>query len=115
MTDDLTNFAEGDYLNFKARGNVIEGIYQGYTIEEDTFNPGQKRPIYAIEVEGKQKKLGSSSKRLANAFLDVNPEKGDFIRITRTGERFNTQFSVEKSKEAPVSATEDNKEEEMPF
>lgn len=82
------------YLQFDEEG-VIEGSYLGCQLEDDNFNPGQQRVAYLFDLDGEQKAFSSSSKRLAKAFLKANPKVGDTVRITRTGEGYDTQFDVE--------------------
>lgn len=98
MADTLQDFAGGggnsQYLKMEV--NVpIEGIYLGYTMEDDRFNPGKKRVVYELEVNQQKKFLGSGSKRLAQAMLAANPNVGEFVRITRIGIGFDTNYKVE--------------------
>lgn len=96
----LEAFANGSnspYLRFDADGTPIIGVWLGYEWEEDNFNPGQKRPVYLIEVNQEKKMLSSSSRRLAQAVLKANPKTGDFIKVTRVGEGFDTNYEVEIS------------------
>lgn len=98
MADTLQDFAAGgfnsQYLKVEA-GVPIEGIYLGYTMEDDRFNPGKKRVVYEIEVNQQKKFLGSGSKRLAQAMLAADPTVGEFVRITRKGAGFETDYLVE--------------------
>lgn len=97
---DDTNAPIGDFLGnsqflqFDEEGR-IEGSYLGCQLEDDNFNPGQQRVSYMFDMDGEQKGFGSSSKRLAKAFLKANPKVGETVRITRTGEGFDTQYEVE--------------------
>lgn len=98
---DLEEFAKdkgSQYVKFgDTEDNVIEGMYLGYELEDDTFNPGQKRVVYLLEVDQMKKSLSSSSKRLAQAMLAAKPDAGNFIRITKTGEEYTTDYTVEVS------------------
>jgi len=82
------------YLQFD-EGGELTGIYLGCQREDDPFNPGEQRMSYLMDVDGEQKGLGSGSKRLAKAFLKVNPKVGDYVKIKRLGEGFDTQYEVE--------------------
>lgn len=87
------NFGQGD------ENHPIEGIYVGCNIEDDPFNPGRQRMVYEIEIADETKSLVSGSKRLAQQMLDVNPEPGVFIKITRIlgATQYDTTFKVETS------------------
>lgn len=87
----------GQYIKFDETGEPIEGIYLGYEMEDDHFNPGQKRIVYELEINNEKKALASGAKRLARAMLAAKPEVGNFIRITRLGEGFETNYTVETS------------------
>lgn len=95
----ITDFLNesSDFLSFDNSGGVIAGLYTGVALEEDRWNPGKKRMVYSFEIGGKTKKLGSGSTRLAKEFARVDAQPGEFLKITRTGDRFDTQFSIEKS------------------
>jgi hypothetical protein len=96
VNDPIKDFlGSGGFLKFTDEQPTIEGIYLGCNIEDDPFNPGQQRMIYDIEIDGERKTLTSSSKRLATGVLQANPNAGAFIKITRIGEGFDTQYKVE--------------------
>lgn len=88
---------KSNFINFEEGG--VEGIYKGVSQEEDPFTAGEIRLVYVIEIEGEEKKLSSRSKRLAKEFLKKNPKVGDFIRITRSGEGFKTDYELEVGKD----------------
>ncbi len=97
--DSLETFARSgtsQYIKFDEM-NPVEGIYTGFSLEPDVFNPGEQRVIYDLEINNERKTIASSSKRLARAVLAAKPEAGNFIRITRTGEGFDTNYTVETS------------------
>ena len=96
-SNDLQGFASGgdsQYIKMET-GIPVEGLYLGYTMEDDKFNPGDKRIVYQLEIGQLKKFLGSGSKRLARAILAANPAVGEFIRITRVGVGFDTNYKVE--------------------
>lgn len=97
----LEEFAKGKSTTFikfdDFDGEPIEAIYLGYAVEDDNFNPGEKKIVYELEINNERKALGSSSKRLARAMLAANVEAGNFVRITRMGEGFETNYTVETS------------------
>ena len=96
----LKDFAAGgasQYIKFDEYENVVEGIYIGYSIEDDNFNPGQQKVVYELEMANERKIISSGSKRLARAVLKSEPKEGQFIRITRTGEGFDTNYEVTTS------------------
>jgi hypothetical protein len=95
--EDFAKSGTAGYIKFDESGEPIEGVYLGFELEDDNFNPGEKRPVYNIEIDHDKKALGSSSKRLARAMLAARPKVGDFIRITRTGDGYDTNYAVETS------------------
>lgn len=95
----LKNFvgsATSKYLKFDET-NTIEGVYLGCRMEDDPFNPGQVRMVYEFEIDQQPKVLNSGSNRLAKAFLKADPKLGQFIRVIRVGEGFNTNYKVDVS------------------
>ena len=100
--NELEEFARGgvgQYIKFDESNTPIEGIYLGYELEDDNFNPGEKKVVYNIEIGQEKKSLSSASKRLARAVLSAKPEIGNFIRITKIpGETvYDTLYQAETS------------------
>lgn len=86
-----------EYVTFPEDG-IVQAKFIGSEEEKDPFSKEEdgKRIVYLLEIDGKLKRLGSKSIRLARAFLNADPQEGDFIKIIRTGTLFNTQYVVEK-------------------
>lgn len=99
--DALSGFATGggQYIKFDDSNEPIEGLYVGYFIEDDPFNPGRQRVNYQIEIDQQERILASGSKRLAKEIAEKQPTPGSFIKITRVpGEtQYDTTFTVETS------------------
>lgn len=92
---------DADFVSFDESNEPITGVYIGFEFVEDNFNPGKQKVNYLLEIENEQKALSSASKRLARAFIGAKPAIGNFIKITRTGEGFDTQYKVEVSEDIP--------------
>ncbi len=97
--EDFIGSGSGAFLKFDESGEPIEGIYKGCEMEDDPFKPGEPRMVYSLEVDGQPRTLASGSKRLAKALLKKNPKVGDYIKITRSGSGFDTDYEVEVSKD----------------
>lgn len=98
--EELEKFSQGggsQYIRFSAETPTFEGVYLGYEFEDDTFNPGEKKVVYHIEIDRERKMLSTGSKRLARAIIAAKPVVGEFIRVTRVGESFETDYKVETS------------------
>lgn len=99
---ELEEFASGSamgFIKFDEANEPIEGIYLGYAMEDDNFNPGLKKVVYNIEINQEKKSLSSGSKRLARALLDAKPVVGNFIKVTRIlgATQYDTTYTVETS------------------
>ena len=104
--------AEGDYISFKDNPEVIcQFISADYV--DNKFKAGEKIFQFVLLVDGMEKILNSESKRLARAMQNANIDTNDWIKIVRTGEKFKTDYTVEKvdAPEAPVDNIDFNKEE----
>lgn len=87
--------AEGKYLSFKDNPEVICQFISADYIDNQ-FKKGEKIFQYELIVKGEEKMLNSESKRLATAMKKANIETNDWIKIVRTGEKFDTKYTVEK-------------------
>lgn len=88
------------FLKFTPENDfTIEGIFRGLKVEDDQFNPGQKRLVIDIEVDGEIRKLGTGSKRLAKKLLSAKVTPGTHFKILRFGEGFETNYEVRVVKE----------------
>ena len=104
MADDLKSFiGESIFIKF-SDVNPIEGTYLGYNIEDDQFNPGTKKLVVAMSIDGKEKRFSSKSTRLARALLDI--EVGQKISVERTGQLMKTNYTIK------VLEDEDKKNED---
>ena len=103
--------AEGKYVSFKDNPEVTCQFISADYID-NPFKKGEKIFQYVLMVDGEEKMLNSESKRLANAMKGAEIETNDWIKITRTGEAFETKYKVEKvdAPEAPVDNIDFNKE-----
>ena len=105
MAEDFSNledYAKGgssQFVKFDEANTPIEGMYLGYELEDDSFNPGEKKVVYNIEINQEKKSLSSGSKRLARAVLGAKPEVGHFIKITKIpgATQYDTTFDVQTS------------------
>lgn len=100
--DQLVEFAKGgggQFIKFDDSMTSIEGLYLGYNLEDDSFNPGEKKAVYHFEINQDKKSLSSSSKRLARAIVAARPTPGCFIKVTRIpgSSQYDTKFEVQVS------------------
>ena len=111
---DLKDFAKSDsaFLTFGEQ-NPIVGIYKGTIVEDDPFMPGSKRLLITLGIDGTEKKLGSKSKRLARALVDI--KEGQKISITRSGQMMETRYKVEVVGEEEKAKEEDLTADSIPF
>lgn len=90
----LKQWARDNNPNLKFEdGDVIEGIYKGYTVVPDNFNPGKEKVRYEIEIEGKVKYWSSGSGAIAMQFDSA--KVGQMVSIGATGEGMKRRYAVE--------------------
>lgn len=92
---DLKQWAKDTNPNLKLEdGETVVGIYQGYAIVDDAFNPGKEKVQYELQIDGKTKYWKSGSGAVA-MFFDQVP-KGGKVKITASGEGMKRRYDVEK-------------------
>lgn len=74
-------------------GETIIGIYKGYQIVPDAFNPGQEKVQYEIEIDGKKKFWANKSGMIAMKF--DQGRIGQEVSIMATGEGLKRRYTVE--------------------
>ena len=102
MTNELNEFLDEIDRNkpfVKLDKGPVIGIYKGSKMVDSEHKKGEKAMRYAIEVEGVAKTFDTSSERMARAMLASKAVAGDKIQIVRTGEGYDTQYSVQKVEE----------------
>lgn len=110
----LAKFAKGSDKFIKLDlGDSIKVKYISWKVVHDEKYDKEK-PVYIFKTEdGKQKEMGTSSKKFAKKMMAVVP--GSIIQVTKTGEGQKTDFAVKVLKEAKMTAVEplDEDEEEI--
>jgi hypothetical protein len=107
---DLKNMDTSGYLKFrpvttpegyeiKGRYHPIEGQWVRWDIRDAVFKKEGKEEVtqvidYFLAVEGRERCLSSGSAYLRKALAD-SEALGKKIRITRSGEGFETRYTVE--------------------
>ena len=87
-------------------GETVVGKYIGWKEVVSQFDPKQSLFQYELEVNGIQKFWKSGNKRIATVFDKLN--KGDFVKITRTGLDRDTRYVVEESMDESGDLTRDD-------
>ncbi len=107
----LAKFAKGSDKFIKLDlGDSIKVKYISWKVVHDEKYDKEK-PVYIFKTEdGKQKEMGTSSKKFAKKMMSVVP--GSIIQVTKTGEGQKTDFAVKVLKEAKMTAIEPLDEDE---
>lgn len=79
------------FLKFES-GDAIHGVYTGYQMIADPFNPDKEKVRYKIEVAGKTKYFDSANSRIAMTFDNI--AIGEEVIIAATGEGMKRRYSV---------------------
>ena len=75
-------------------GESITAVFKSAKEIDDTFNKGQTKISYLMEVDGEEKALESMSASLARQMANI--EEGEIVKISRTGDGRNTKWVVGK-------------------
>lgn len=81
------------FLSFDERGEVT-GVFKWIKEEDDSFDPGTKCYNVCLEINGKQKMFKTKSGRFVKELALANVHKGDTLKITKTGTRMQTRYTV---------------------
>lgn len=86
--------SQSDYISIKD-GETLECIYQGHKYVPSRFDPEKVVPRYSLEIEdGVVKKMDCGNTFLAFGLDGIEP--GTKIKISRTGEKKDTKYVVER-------------------
>ena len=97
MGDELKKWARDNNPNIQfGDGDTITGIYKGYTIVPDAFNPGKEKVQYTIEIDGKAKFWKNGNGKIAMQFNDA--KIGSEVSIMAIGEGMKRRYTVEFAK-----------------
>lgn len=83
-----------DYARFDEFGNVIVTFLTNSFVKEDSTY-GKQNVFKVLNHEGDEIKFATSSKRCMNALAEHFPIKNKTLKISRTGESMQTQYSAE--------------------
>lgn len=110
---DLDSFIKSNrkYVSIQD-GETFKGIYQGFKIVADRFNPGKETVAYMFQVPGSQEMLPWTKASPKIALQMKKFGVGDVLEITRFGEGTDTKYHIRASvnpleglNNAPVSDT----------
>lgn len=113
---DLDSFIKSNrkYVSIQD-GETFKGVYQGFKILPDRFNPGKETVAYMFQVGDSESLLPwtKASPKIALQMKKFGP--GDVLEITRFGEGTDTKYHIRAAADplkglnnAPVS-------DEVPF
>lgn len=90
---DLSTWAKDNspYIRLKAEESVT-GIYKGWKVVADSFNPDKQKVQYIIEVDGKNKYFNSGSTKIALIFDGI--AEGESVTITAHGDNRERKYEV---------------------
>ena len=101
--------------NFKfvkiEEGEIFKGEFVG--VNDIINNFGQECHEYKFNTENGEKLFQNGSFRLLQAMMTAGVEEGDIIEISKTGDKFETQYFVKKilGKDGLVGMKEDEEKE----
>lgn len=106
---ELKKWARDNNPNLKlSDGESVVVQFTGSKIVADPFNPGKEKIQYEVIVEGKIKYWASASGKTAEFFDHV--KKGDFVKISATGDGMKRRYSLEDSIDASGTLTKSEAE-----
>jgi hypothetical protein len=72
----------------------VTGVFKGFKVAQDPFDDTKEVVFYTLGMGVKDRVIRSGSQRLASAMSQPNVQVGKTIEVKRTGEKFETKYSV---------------------
>lgn len=85
---------DSPFLAFDSTGQV-QGVFRWIKEEDDSFDPETKCYRVCLEMNGKKKTMKTKSIRFIKALAAANVQKGDTIKIIKTGSLMQTRYTIE--------------------
>lgn len=97
---DLDSFIKSNrkYVSIQD-GETFKGIYQGFKIVPDRFNPGKETVAYMFQVPNSQEMLPWTKASPKIALQMKKFGVGDVLEITRYGIATETKYLIRKAQE----------------
>ena len=109
---EVSRFWNGEYDGDTIRGTVVSA-----GMVPNTFKPGEEVPELVLNTDRGEVTVTATRKVLANLIVDLDPDTGDVVELTRTGVKPSNKpgfqpavlFSGTKNGSAPESKASDKK------
>lgn len=96
-----------------ANGESFEGVYRGYKITSNQFDPEKETVVYKLEyTDGKPAFFQTASVAVARVLGKF--KGGETVKIVRHGEGTKTKYEI-KSPDIQITEEEMQPDEDVPF